>query len=266
MKFFSELIQAARSNSNAIVVPATWGQGRAVFGGVVAALAFEAMRSKVEAGRPVRSLATTFVGPFEPEVPASFEAELLREGKAVSQVFCRVVQKGQVVALVQGSFGGSRQSVVQMAAEPAPDMKPAEDCFELPFIPGVTPEFTRHLAMRWAIGGMPFSGSRERDMGGWVRFRGEVEREPVTEAHLLALVDAWPPATVPHLPAPAPGSTLTWTIEFVQPLPTLDTHDWCKYRARIEHASDGYGHAAAALWTPDGELVAMSRQTVVVFG
>ena len=263
---FSEMIQAAHSSPNELVVPSTWGQGRAVFGGVVAALAFEAMRAKVEPGRPVRSLATTFVGPLEPDVPASFEAELLREGKAVSQVFCRVVQKGQTVALVQGSFGGSRQSVVQMQAEPAPDMKAPEDCYELPFIQGVTPEFTRHLAMRWSIGGLPFSNSRERDMGGWVRFRGAVEREPLTEAHLLALVDAWPPATVPHLPSPAPGSTLTWTIEFVQPLAQLDTHDWCKYRARIEHARDGYGHAAAALWTPAGELVALSRQTVVVFG
>ncbi|MFC5699362.1 acyl-CoA thioesterase [Pseudomonas sp. GCM10022186] len=263
---FSELIQAARSNPAEVVVPATWGQGRAVFGGVVAALAFEAMKAKVEAGRPVRSLATTFVGPLEPEVPANFEAELLREGKAVSQVFCRVLQKGQVVALVQGSFGGSRQSVVRMDAEPAPEMKGPEDCFELPYVQGVTPEFTRHLAMRWGIGGMPFSNSREREMGGWVRFRGQVDKEPLGEAHLLALVDAWPPATVPHLPAPAPGSTLTWTIEFVQPLPQLDTHDWCKYLARIEHARDGYGHAVAALWTPTGELVAMSRQTVVVFG
>ena len=263
---FSELIQAARRYPGEMVVPATWGQGRAVFGGVVAALAFEAMRAKVEPGRPVRSLAMTFVGPLEPEVPANFEAELLREGKAVSQVFCRVVQKGQVVALVQGSFGGSRQSAVQLEAEPAPEMKPVADCFELPFIPGVTPEFTRHLAMRGSIGGLPFSNSREREMGGWVRFRGDVVKEVVTESHLLALVDAWPPATVPHLPSPVPGSTLTWTIEFVQPLPKLDTHDWCKYRARIEHARDGYGHAAAALWSPEGELVAMSRQTVVVFG
>lgn len=199
---FSELIQAARRYPGEMVVPATWGQGRAVFGGVVAALAFEAMRAKVEPGRPVRSLAMTFVGPLEPEVPANFEAELLREGKAVSQVFCRVVQKGQVVALVQGSFGGSRQSVVQLEAEPAPEMKPVADCFELPFIPGVTPEFTRHLAMRWSIGGLPFSNSRERDMGGWVRFRGDVVKEVVTESHLLALVDAWPPATVPHLPSP----------------------------------------------------------------
>jgi acyl-CoA thioesterase len=52
----------------------------------------------------------------------------------------------------------------------------------------------------------------------------------------------------------------------VQPLPELTTHDWTQYRAVIEHARDGYGHVAAGLWTPKGELVAISRQTVTVFG
>jgi acyl-CoA thioesterase len=38
------------------------------------------------------------------------------------------------------------------------------------------------------------------------------------------------------------------------------------YRAVIEHARDGYGHTASALWSPQGELIAISRQTVTVFG
>jgi acyl-CoA thioesterase len=103
-------------------------------------------------------------------------------------------------------------------------------------------------------------------MGGWVRLRDETEAQAVSEAHLLALVDAWPPAVLPHLSAPAPGSSLTWTIEFVQPVADLTTLDWCLYRAQIEHARDGYGHVSAALWTAEGELLAISRQTVTVFG
>ncbi|CAN7370412.1 thioesterase family protein [Pseudomonas solani] len=263
---FSQLIQAVRSNPAAVVVPSAWAQGRASFGGLVAALAYEAMSAKVSDGRPVRSLAITFVGPMEAEVPASFEAEVLREGKAVSQMFCRAVQNGQTVAVVQGSFGASRESAIDVAAEPAPVIKPAEECQELPFLRGVTPEFTRFLAMRWGIGSMPFTNNPAREMGGWVRFRGDVEDEPVEVAHLLALVDAWPPAVLPHLRSPVPGSSLTWTIEFVQPLPTVGTLEWCLYRAEIEHARDGYGHVSARLWTPSGELVALSRQTVTVFG
>jgi acyl-CoA thioesterase len=263
---FSELLQAVRANPEALVIPSLWGQGRASFGGLVAALAFEAIRAKVPAGRPVRSLAITFVGPVAADVPVSFQAEVLREGKAVSQLCLRAVQDGQVVTMVQGSFGAARASAIDVAPLPAPQIEPAERCQELPYLRGVTPEFTRFLAMRWGIGGMPFTNNPSRQMGGWVRLRGEAEPQALSEAHLLALVDAWPPAVLPHLKSPAPGSSLTWTIEFVQPLRDLSTEHWCLYRAEIEHARDGYGHIAAALWSPAGELIAISRQTVTVFG
>ncbi|MFP6864210.1 MAG: thioesterase family protein, partial [Pseudomonas sp.] len=42
---FSELLQAVRDNPQAVVIPAQWGQGRASFGGLVAALVYEAMRA-----------------------------------------------------------------------------------------------------------------------------------------------------------------------------------------------------------------------------
>ncbi|MCR7176002.1 thioesterase family protein, partial [Pseudomonas aeruginosa] len=47
---FSELIQAVRRDPSSVVVPASWGQGRATFGGLVVALAYEAMLAVVEAG------------------------------------------------------------------------------------------------------------------------------------------------------------------------------------------------------------------------
>ncbi|MBX9912508.1 MAG: thioesterase family protein [Pseudomonadaceae bacterium] len=262
---FYQLIQAVRANPQQVQVPATWGQGRAGFGGLAVALVFEAMRAKVPEGRPVRSLAVTFVAPLAVDVPVSFEAEVLREGKAVSQMLGRALQNGQVVTLVQGSFGASRASSIAVPGLPAPPMRPADECQELPYIDKLTPEFTRYLAMRWAVGGMPFSHNKSREMGGWVRLREHDPVEPLTEAHLLALVDAWPPAVLPHLKAPAAGSSLTWTIEFIQPLPALTTLDWCMYHAEIEHARDGYGHIAAGLWSPTGELIALSRQTVTVF-
>ncbi|TBU97668.1 acyl-CoA thioesterase [Phytopseudomonas dryadis] len=263
---FSELLRAVRQTPDALRIPADWGQGRASFGGLVAALVYACMRRQVPAERAPRSLAITFVGPVAADVPTRFEAELLREGKAVSQVLGRALQNGEVVALVQGSFGAPRPSSVSVAAAPAPTIKAVTDCQELPYIPQVTPEFTRHLAMRWGLGSMPFTGSSAREMGGWVRFRDQHKPEPIDEAHLLALVDAWPPALLSHLKSPAPGSSLTWTIEFIQPLLALTTAHWCLYRAEIEHARDGYGHVAAALWADSGELLAISRQTVTVFG
>lgn len=262
---FNELLAAARANPQAVQVPASWGQGRAVFGGLMAALLHEAMRAKLTDDRPVRSLAITFVGPAAPDVPFSLEVEVLREGRAVTTLLGRAVQNGQVVTLVQGSFGAGRPSEITIDALTAPALKSVEQAAqELPRIPGVTPDFMQHVQLRWALGGWPFSGDVSRQMGGWVRLR-DVPEAPVAAAHVLALVDAWPPSLLPQLKRPAAGSTLTWTIEFIQPLPRLSTHDWCRYVVETEHARDGYGHAAAELRTTDGELIALSRQTVTVF-
>ncbi|MFB4393515.1 MULTISPECIES: acyl-CoA thioesterase [unclassified Pseudomonas] len=262
---FPQLLDAVRNTPDSVSIPADWAQGRASFGGLMAAMVFEAMRGKLNDARPVRSLAITFVGPAAPDVPIRFEAEVLREGKAVSTLLGRAVQEGLVVTLVQGSFGAGRPSSVEVAAAPAIDMQPLEQSApELPYIKGVTPDFMRHVALRWAVGGLPFSGNSSRQMGGWVRLR-DVPQAPLTEAHLLALVDAWPPSLMPHLKQPAAGSTLTWTIEFIQPVANLTTLDWCRYCVETEYARDGYGHAAAALWTAQGELLALSRQTVTVF-
>ncbi|MGE8060020.1 acyl-CoA thioesterase [Pseudomonas sp. NPDC089547] len=262
---FNQLLDAVRANPASVSIPPSWAQGRAAFGGLMAAMVYETMRLKLTDGRPVRSLAISFVAPAAADVPIRFEVEVLREGKAVSTLLGRAVQDGQVVTLVQGNFGAGRPSVVDVPALPAMEMKALQDAApELPYIKGITPEFMRHVALRWAVGGLPFSGNQSRKMGGWVRLR-DVAEEQVNEAHLLALVDAWPPSLMPFLKQPAAGSTLTWTIEFIQPTAKLSTLDWCRYCVETEHARDGYGHAAAALWTAEGELLALSRQTVTVF-
>jgi len=262
---FAQLLDAVRDNPRSVSIPASWAQGRSCFGGLMAALQFEAMRAKVAPGRPIRSLAVCFVGPPAIEVPISFEVEVLREGKAVSQVLGRAMQNGETVTLVQGSFGAARESMISVAAAPAPEFKPVDEVPVFPFVAGVMPEYLRYIDMRWALGGLPYSHTPSPAIGGYARLR-DVEEETLTEAHLLALVDTWPPAVLPHLSKPAPGSSLTWTIEFVQPLPQMTTRDWTQYRAVIEHARDGYGHVAAGVWTPKGELVAISRQTTTVFG
>ena len=261
MNFF-QLMQTPTSE---LSIPAHWGQGRSVFGGLAAALIYRALRERAPADRPVRSLAMTFVAPMQCETPLRIEVEVLREGRAVSQLLGRALQNGEVVTLVQASFGAGRPSSVAVDAEPAPTLKAPEDSQKFPYLPGITPEFTRHLEMCWAQGGLPFSATPAREMGGWVRLRGEAPQQPVDEAALLTLVDAWPPALLSHLRRPAPGSSLTWTIEFMQPLPVAEVGEYFLYQARIEHTSDGYGHVAAKLWTARGELVAISRQTVVVF-
>ncbi|HDZ57139.1 MAG TPA: thioesterase family protein [Pseudomonas xinjiangensis] len=264
MTFAELLADLSSSSTNEVTVPASWAQGRAGYGGLVAALVYEGMRAKVLEGRPVRSLAITFVGPVAPGEPMQVEAQVLREGKAVTQMFGKATQNGQVMCIIQGSFGASRESEVKVPAEPAPQARPPHDCVEMPYIEGLNPVFIKNFSVRWAFGDLPFTNSSKREMGGWMSFRND--EGTIAEAHILGLVDVWPPAVLPHLKQRAPASSLTWTIEFVQPQPAVGNTDYLLYRAEIEHARDGYGHASAMVWTERGDLVAISRQTVTVFG
>lgn len=260
---FDELVRSVRTG-DAVTLPASWSQGRATFGGLTAALVFERMAQRVDAGRAMRSMQVSFVGPVEPEVPASIETEVLRQGRAVTQVQGRIVQNGEPRLVCLASFGGDRESAVQLEPLPAPEARPVDQCPSLDHIPGVTPDFVQHIEMRWAFGHFPFSGKGGREMGGWMQFRSSPNA--FTDAHIVALVDAWPPALLPHFRKPVSASSLSWALDILHPRPVIEPGDWLLYKASIDQAGAGYGHTQAGIWTAKGELVALSRQTVTVFG
>lgn len=244
-----------------------WGQGRTVFGGVLSSMVYVAMRRYVDGSRELLSLTTTFVRPLLQDSAFEIEITPLREGKAVSQLSGQVVQNGEVVLSVLGCFGQPRESKVRVAGLPAPVVSMPNELPVLPMVAGMVPQFTEHFDYRWLFGGLPFSGTDGRDMGGWWRLtdaRHEGEAA-FADAFLVALIDAWPPAVLPLLDTFAPASTMTWTIAFAQPMPSFECSDWLLYRSHVDAAAAGYAHTSAHIWNQAGELLALSTQTVGVF-
>ncbi|RUO77486.1 thioesterase family protein [Idiomarina seosinensis] len=262
MQFHETLAQIQKQAEQTITLPSGWAQGRAFFGGFSAALVAEFVLKQFPREYHLRSMTTSFVAPAEAG-EASLSLRILREGKSVIQVAAELQQQGQVMLSCLASLGKKRDSVVKVEGEASPDLKTINDGPGLPEA-DIVPEFAKNFDYRITSGGMPFSGQPGRTFGGWVRFRHEQQR--LTTAAILALVDAWPPAVLPHLKQPAPASSLTWTIEFPDiDLAPFNTHDWFQYEAFIEQAADGYGHSRAGLWSEQGELIAISRQTFTVF-
>lgn len=261
---FSEILAALRAGDGAsVTVGAEWAQGRALFGGLAAALVLDPMQARVPPDRLPRSLAVNFVAPVAPG-PVAIASRVLRAGGSVTHCQAEALQDGEVRTAAMASFGLPRDSAAVMDAEPPPPVPAPEEIASLPYREGVSPRFTAFFDYRYCIGALPFAGAASREMGGWIRFRSD--RAPVTVPELLALVDAWPPATLPLLSEPAPSSSLSWFLELVHPLPRVAPGDWLLYSATLDHARDGYGQTRARLWTRAGELLAVSRQTVTVFG
>lgn len=254
----------------AVTVAPGWGQGRATFGGLVAALLYRrtaavlAARGDDVAAKPPRLLSFSLVAPLAPGA-ASVEVEVLRAGKSVTQVQARLVQEGQVAAVMLGSFGTARASEVLLAPAPAPAFPAPATLQALPYIAGVTPEFTRHYEFRWAVGQLPFipPPASSGDMGGWVRFRAPTAGCGID--HLLALVDAWPPAVLPMFRKPAPISTLAWSIEFTDAALPARADEFVQYLAQTDFSAQGYAHTHSRTWRADGTLLAIGRQSVAIF-
>src|SRR5690554_6594247 len=104
-------ITSTMTESGHVSVPEGWTQGRALFGGLVAALMYRALELKLGAIAPLRSATINFVAPAT-SGDLQCEAEILRQGKSVTQGLCRAVQIGQVVAVLLASFGAARESVM----------------------------------------------------------------------------------------------------------------------------------------------------------
>ncbi|TNC82431.1 MAG: acyl-CoA thioesterase II [Oleiphilus sp.] len=258
---FTSLLNKVRTGASTVAMSPDWMQGRSTFGGLAAALVFESMRKVVKSEAPVRCIQISFVGPVS-DTPLQIQSEVLRAGKSVTHVLGRGIQDGETKIVLQASFGHARDSeILVSASRMLPDIEP-EDCQKLPYIDGVTPTFTRHFDFRYATP-FPFGGSDLDYLKGYVRF---AEPEPEwSEAHLLGLIDAWPPTTIPQLKKPAMASSLSWTVEFVQPLPALTRDAYTFYESHIVQSANGYGHTRARIWNQSGELMAISQQTVTHF-
>ncbi|GGD53508.1 acyl-CoA thioesterase [Lacimicrobium alkaliphilum] len=262
-----QLLQQIRENSidgNCLLtVPKSWAQGRTVFGGLSAALLYEAIKNTVKPDRVLRSLTTNFVGPLNAGAELEIQVQVLREGKNVTQVTARALQNDQVAVFCQACFGTHRDSKVRVDNQTQHNMALPEKAKFIPQIPKVTPKFLKHIDLFLVEGGLPFTGKKTARTCGWMRFTDTPEQ--VSDAHLIALIDAWPPTILQMLRWPAPASTMSWNLEFIHPHQPVAADDWFAYQADTRQAADGYCHSEANIWDARGDLVAISRQIIAVF-
>jgi acyl-CoA thioesterase len=238
-----------------------WSQGRATFGGMVAALGNEAMRRLVPADRPLRELETVFVGPA-PAGLVRIEAEVLRVGKAVTVAVARLWSDDKIAAALSGIYGAARDSAIAIAATAAPGVPPVRELPTTPR-PAGAPAFLQHFDLRWAEGALPFTGSSLSTSKIYVR---HLDSSKLTESHVIALVDCIPSVIVQIMSSVAPSSSLTWTTQFLKHDYDFAPDAWWRIDAQIDAAADGYSCESCVLLDPNGRAAAVSRQIVAFFG
>lgn len=245
-----------------------WQQGRTSFGGLVSALAVQAMRDVAAAAWPagvqLRALQTSFIGPVTPG-PVDVVVRVLREGKSVRQLQALVQQRGETAALMLGVFGGERETVVPRLAPAQPGVERGPDQIPvLPFVAGAMPDFLQHLDMRWAEGGLPFSGTDSWHSRIHVRLKGEPQPLP-SELLAVMLADAPPTPAISHFKRPAPASSVSWELQLRPVAHDLPADGWWRVDTEALAAAGGYVNQVSRLWSPTGDLAALGYQVVTVY-
>lgn len=272
---------AALARFTATVDPG-WEAPTGPNGGYLAAILIRALEAAVapQDERRLRSLTvhylrTAATGPLELEV------RIVRSGRRMSSATVSARQDGREVLMGLAAFAVPglptaaewAPSMPDAGAPPAPDAPavPAQDyrrdagAWIAPF-PGMPP-IVRQLRLSPRLGGLPFSGRLPRDgaaaaSGGWI---GSPEDQPIDAAYLAQLTDFWWPPAFEAVTTPVAAPTIDLTIHVRADLPPgglAAAPVLGRYVSTT--AADGFVEEDAALFHPDGTLLAQSRQLALL--
>src|SRR5215469_4735783 len=259
---FSEVLDSVRRDGDMWIgtISEDWLQGRSAFGGIQAALALRAMRTSVQGDVPLRSLQVAFLAPV-PAGDIRIAVKILRQGKSVTQVEARLIDGDDTVCLLIGVFGAPRISKLHLLPS-----QPAVQAMAKPqvlrYVPGVLPQFMQHFDACWLQGDLPFSGGAKTEQVIDIALKDDGLAD---EAQVIAFADFIPPIAFSMFDQPTPGSSLTWMLELFADSRGLPLSGW-RIDAQLQAAQDGYTSQQVMLWGPNGEPVALGRQSMVVFG
>ncbi|MEM9706956.1 MAG: thioesterase family protein [Pseudomonadota bacterium] len=258
---FQELIASIEETEAglSVDVPLGWMQGRTLYGGLSAALCYEAaLRCFDEDAPPLRSASVSFNAPAGGRV--GLDGRILRQGRSVSFVEADVIGEKGIATRSVFAFGKARQSKYDHMFIPAPGVPDPDDC--PPFFPdGAGPPFAQNFETRLARGALPVSGALVNDHYIWIRFR---EDDPLTMTSLMAIADMPPPAMLPMFDEFGPISSMTWLFNILTDAPK--TKDgWWLFQTRAEHAQEGYSSQDMMIWNSEREPVVAGRQNVAIF-
>jgi acyl-CoA thioesterase len=244
-----------------------WWIERGPNGGYLAAVLLRALSDGLgDPGRAPRSLTVHFLAP-PAEGPCEIAVTVERTGRTLAYLSARLSQGDRLLALALAAFAAPLDGPSFHDLVPPPAV-PASHAWPMPTAPvagGPEIPLRERYESRWAIGTPPLSGrpAAQAVAGGWIRL---TEPRPVDHLLVAAFTDAWLPPVFTRLDQRLAVPTVDLTIHFRAPLPlpTMADDDFCLVVFRTQVAAEGFIEEDGEVWSPDGVLLAHSRQLAVL--
>lgn len=236
---------------------AGWMQGRTMYGGTAAFIAYSAARLAFPDLPPLRAAQVGFVAPVGEHLEV--EVVMLRQGRSVAQVETSLTCDGVLAQRTLWLFGAGRESNGSVAATVLQKLIQPEDSPRLT-ANDMAPAFTARMDMRRAD---PPEGSPPGTIRRWVRLKDRVGLDPVGE--LVGIGDALPPGSARAMERMGPISSITWAFTILGEVPPT-REGWWLLETSSNHMANGFSSETLRLWNSEGLEVMHGLQSVAVFG
>jgi len=234
-----------------------WLQGRTLYGGASALIAYTAAVRAHPGLPPLRAAQIAFSGP----VGERFEtrASVLRAGRNVTQLRSELVTDGEVGLAATWVFGAAREANAVHPArrrEPWPGAPEVQEAMPGPEGLHFISNFELRRAQEETGQGFPL-------VRRWLRLKDESGLDPVSR--LVLIGDTLPPGSMRAMRRQGPLSSVNWSFNILDP--EAETRGgWWLAETASDHADHGYSSERLRLWDAEGRLVMVGMQAAAIFG
>lgn len=235
-----------------------WMQGRTLYGGASALVAFTMAKRAFPDLPPLRAAQIGFVAPVGDEIELS--AEVIRQGRNVTQVRSEIRTEKGVALTGLWLFAEEREPNGQRLADPLPDWPgPPEDATKA--MDGKGPSFIQsNFELRH---GQVKSDNHGAVIRRWARLTQDHDLDPVSK--LVLMGDVMPPGAMRVMERMGPISSINWSFNILDP--TSESKDgWYLAENASQHLDKGYSSERLRMYDVEGRQVLDGLQCVAVFG
>ncbi|MEL7198364.1 MAG: thioesterase family protein [Pseudomonadota bacterium] len=235
-----------------------WMQGRTLYGGASALVAFTMAQRAFPDLPPLRAAQVGFVAPIGEKIELS--AEIVRQGRNVTQVRSEIRNEKGIALTAFWLFASEREENAVRGADPLANWPGAPADNEVA-MKGQGPSFIQNnFEIR-------FGQSKDTDRGAtirrWARLTEDHSLDPVSK--LVLMGDVMPPGAMRIMQRIGPISSINWSFNVLDPQ-TQSDDGWYLAENASQHAGSGYSSERLRMWDSEGRQVLDGLQCVAVFG
>ena len=235
-----------------------WMQGRTLYGGASALVAYTMAVRAFPDLPPLRAAQVGYVAPVGEAIELS--ATIVRQGRSVTQVRSEIHVEGKTALTAMWLFAAERESNGEHTP-PRPEDWPGGPADNAPVSSEHAPEFIRNnYELRF---GQDKDGDHGATVRRWARLTEPHDLDPVSK--LVLMGDVMPPGAMRIMQRRGPVSSMNWSFNVLDP-ESRSPDGWYLAENASQFAGGGYSSERLRMWDAEGRQVLDGMQCAAVFG